>query len=92
MSEKLKPCPFCGKQPKTWFDVDALTEGYNVKCCDILITTIFMSDAIKAWNNRPVEDALVEALEALLNHTKNDHCIRGLNEQAKAALALAKLP
>lgn len=33
---------------------------------------------------------LVEALEGLYNHTKNNHCVHGLNVRAQEALAKYK--
>ena len=96
---KLKPCQFCGRQPKKWFDVDALIEGYNIKCCNVYITTIFMSEAVQAWNNRPVEDALVEALERMIlttekwlktGDTASSKESESIYDQMVAAVKLAK--
>ena len=69
MSNELKPCPFCGAQPR-WQGPDDLA------CpeCDILV-------AWPDWNSRPIEDALaadlaaaraeVEALRAELREIKD---------------------
>ena len=48
----LLPCPFCGKQPETYWDSDDEKEGYNIYCCYIHISKIYASDAIDAWNTR----------------------------------------
>lgn len=56
MTEKLKPCPFCGGEP---FMVDAEIDGrahYIVKCTACHSTSGVMqmdrSKAAKAWNRR----------------------------------------
>lgn len=56
MSEKLKPCPFCGGEP---YMVDAEIDGrahYIVKCGACYCTTGVMemsrSKAAEAWNRR----------------------------------------
>lgn len=55
MSEKLKPCPFCGKTPQTVVD-DATEEKFGVKCfsCGGMIDTekYTLQEAIEAWNRR----------------------------------------
>ena len=52
MTEKLKPCPFCGEKA----DVHTLTSLYDVKqvfCTDCGATnTLWSEDAIKQWNER----------------------------------------
>ncbi len=48
---KLKPCPFCGQQPKSWWDIQD-KEGYNIYCCYINISKIYKEEAEKAWNSR----------------------------------------
>lgn len=62
MGEKLKPCPFCGKETEKTFD--GIFGGGGDKCgCG----HFFMSD--KAWNTRaadPVKDALAQALRDLI--------------------------
>ncbi len=54
---KLKPCPFCGKQPETYWDSETLEdeyyrEGFNIKCCYVHVTAIYKEDAIEKWNNQ----------------------------------------
>lgn len=49
---ELLPCPFCGKQPKWWWDNEPDTEGFNIDCCHVRLGRIFKSEAIEAWNSR----------------------------------------
>uniref|UniRef100_A0A6M3LNY5 Putative restriction alleviation protein n=1 Tax=viral metagenome TaxID=1070528 RepID=A0A6M3LNY5_9ZZZZ len=55
--EELKPCPFCGNDPLTWWD-DATPyyeEGFNIQCfvCNIPhVCKIFKDEAVVAWNTR----------------------------------------
>ncbi len=62
MNAKLKPCPLCGSRPNSFTD-----RKNNTKvCCSNLRCTLndwFIYD--DAWNKRPVEDMLLEALKAL---------------------------
>jgi len=62
MSEELKACPFCGKQPDIFVieEVEFHTR-WGVECqnCGATIQDDFdESDLEKAWNTRPIEDAL----------------------------------
>ena len=55
MTDKLKPCPFCGQQVDIVKDDDIYL--YRVRCngtqtCPIFIYTDTEEDAIKAWNTR----------------------------------------
>ena len=63
LQETLKPCPFCGKEPKlaTSYCVGHgdMSIGYVVKCtnakCGVFSHTLVHAkkeDAIKAWNTR----------------------------------------
>ena len=60
MSEELRPCLFCGEDD----DITAnLRDGwFYVSCnkCGALTHMFYRrkSEAIKAWNTRPIEDAL----------------------------------
>ena len=54
---RLLPCPFCGKQPKEYWDYESTehemyNEGYNITCCVVHITAIYKHDAIEHWNTR----------------------------------------
>ena len=51
---KLLPCPFCGKQPKTyWSEIQPIKKmGFHIECCCVLISNIFKKEAIEAWNTR----------------------------------------
>ena len=56
---ELLPCPFCGGQPQTWWDIERpdppecyYNEGYNIKCCIVELCRIHKSEAIEAWNER----------------------------------------
>ncbi len=55
MSEKLKPCPFCGGEVSI---VESMHKGrYVVRCpnwkCNATYEPDSLSAAIKAWNRRP---------------------------------------
>ena len=55
--KRLLPCPFCGKQPMTYWDYEdddtgCYNEGYNITCCYIHIYKIFKEEAEEAWNTR----------------------------------------
>lgn len=61
MSDKLKPCPFCGKKAKIKRDYDFYSHEYshyvicwNKLCSVSLYTKNYptKSDAIAAWNAR----------------------------------------
>lgn len=55
MNEKLKPCPFCGKEMSqdNFFSCD----GYP-QACGCWEKTHTGMEAIDVWNTRPLEDAL----------------------------------
>lgn len=70
MTEKLKPCPFCGGE------AEIIEEGigFNIKCADCYAEmTPFVTDkreAIKMWNTRPIEDDLQKELD----EAREDNC------------------
>ncbi len=56
MSDKLKPCPFCGGKAKL-SNIGAQAGLFCVKCDDCWAKSIFVDshkqeEAIKAWNTR----------------------------------------
>jgi len=63
MSE-LKPCPYCGKPGKIDCNDDT---GWWYGYCDMCSydgpSDLGRSGAIKAWNTRPIEDALRACIE-----------------------------
>ncbi|MFA5053649.1 MAG: hypothetical protein WC565_06310, partial [Parcubacteria group bacterium] len=59
MSEKLKPCPFCGKEP-VCVGFDATGE---VACCeDPACPGGTLGGHVNVWNSRPREERLVKLL------------------------------
>ena len=67
MNEKLKPCPFCGGQPKIYDIVRRYVDdepgvpprkrwkvmcGARVDCCAILNDYASPQEAAQAWNRR----------------------------------------
>ena len=68
MSEELKACPFCGKQPEVKSGHDPENEWFWVQCvasedeegCDNVMSEMQddYNEAVKDWNTRPIEDAL----------------------------------
>ena len=50
MSEKLKPCPFCGAMPET--------DGKLVQCYLMPCDFRRFKMPVEAWNTRPIEDDL----------------------------------
>jgi len=59
--ERLEPCPFCGKEPVSWFgDVgsDSSLYRYEIYCCnndcevECRVSKPTEAEAIAAWNRR----------------------------------------
>ena len=70
MTDKLKPCPFCGGEADTEWH-----HGYwGVRCksCYAEVTADGMNDAIEAWNNRKPMDRIVEQLEEELRLSEEE--------------------
>lgn len=65
----LKPCPHCGSADVSLWIISG--GGRKVMCgsCDDYHNTD--EKAIESWNNRPLENELVEALERLVTVTEN---------------------
>jgi len=96
MSE-LKPCPFC-TTGAVYEQVDGGADSYrwavgcsNLDCIGVqsLKTYSRKKDAAEVWNNRPIEDALMEALQILVDaHSEDGHLCNEL-KIARAALKQA---
>ena len=67
---KLKPCPFCGSECIiTKFNMD---KYYWHECGDCSIITDCHNteqESTEAWNNRPLESELINALKHIVNAT-----------------------
>lgn len=96
MTDKLKPCPFCGRNP-----VHPETMVNGVVCCGNADCVAWIFPAtIEQWNTRLVEDALLDACEAMMTHLEDyppqfyekgrddgrDYCVK----IARAAIAKAR--
>jgi hypothetical protein len=90
---KLKPCPFCGDLPRTQRNREGglfiFSGGGNCEVTAEIEAETEMEDqeAIRLWNTRPVEDALVEALKAALPHMRNLHTEDAYGECGNGPLA-----
>ena len=89
MSQKLKRCPICKNPGSEQF-------GY-VSCSNPSCALSFVDISPAQWNSRPIEDALLAALERLTNACKKSHdfcCIDGRYtdevDEADAAISYAK--
>jgi Lar family restriction alleviation protein len=66
MSDKLKPCPYCGSEAE--LVRGAASFGWYVACTDCIAAGAWdlgESGATERWNTRPREDALVAKVERL---------------------------
>ena len=77
MSDELKPCPFCGEEPRV-SDLLVYPNGEkypaNVKCrrCGIVKANYdSVEKAVTVWNTRPGEDALRAEIERLQAQNKD---------------------
>lgn len=81
MTDKLKPCPFCGGEARIRdLNIKIPYEGiaHFVGCCQCDVRSGISFDgeqaAIEAWNTRKPMDRIVERLEYALNN-----CIPRIN-------------
>lgn len=65
---ELKPCPFCGSKRIT----EAIISDYHAFSCNachatgmVLNSSAKFTDVVRAWNNRPIEDALQAELKSM---------------------------
>ena len=80
MTEKLKPCPFCGGLPKFYeiytngAKVWKVMCGKRVDCCAILNDYSTKEEAAKAWNTRSIssEAGNGQLLEIVRSLAKSD--------------------
>ena len=98
--QTLRPCPLCGGSAKLWRALNLNAWISCVGTCAVLVSSEYSTDAeaIAAWNARPIEGALVEALasiEAKARELANDSMTSnrgmwlGCADEARAALAKA---
>jgi hypothetical protein len=64
MTEKPKPCPFCGANPRTISDQYYSHNTYYCENDDCSSDGAFK---LEEWNNRPVEQKLKDAIQKMLN-------------------------
>ena len=63
---KLKPCPFCGGETEiTQRGDNRQSNIYNCTECGCTLETGETWEVPSRWNARPIEDALLEALEGV---------------------------
>lgn len=73
MTDKLKPCPFCGGQAKVSLQHYDCDNNYVVTCinCETSGWTVAgESNAISWWNHRPREDAMMRAVDVVREITR----------------------
>ena len=70
---ELKPCPFCGSEPKIFEQLPYHVYCSNIHCICSSVPKGFTSiyDAVKAWNTRPLRGAALsedwtETIDVLL--------------------------
>jgi hypothetical protein len=89
MSDELKPCPFCGEVPDVnnpatfrhevgdrWARVVCCIEGPEIRAGIYTPLEEWKDEAIAAWNERPIEDALrahIAELEKKLQDLQLDY-------------------
>lgn len=85
----LRPCPFCGEATDLRLHKYKRTDdsfGY------VMCGACEQSGDLESWNRRPIEDALVSALGAMLTHMgmDEDEWNKPTFDQARAAIKLSK--
>lgn len=81
MSEKLKPCPFCGQLDVIQLGVD--TKG-RVQCINEDCEHGYKNPmSVTAWNHRPIEDALNAEITRLTARVQE---LEGLLDKANACI------
>lgn len=56
MSDKVKPCPFCGKQPKPY---GTMQDNETYWQCETAACLNYGAYTTRQWNARPIEDTLI---------------------------------
>ena len=90
--DKLKPCPFCGKQPKVKLSKRFFSQNYDeyiqntiITCCATIEKTT-REQAIKTWNTRQSLRLSEEAIVNCLNYSSMGVTER--HRRAKLIIAL----
>ncbi len=89
--KKLRLCPFCGEKPVVWKITGVWRIGCNNEKCLWRVVTRPRDEkiqAITAWNTRPLED---ELLEALVTIKDIDETSEMFISKEKGAIEFAKI-
>mgnify|MGYP001271695147 CR=1 FL=1 len=65
MTEKLKPCPFCGGQPEVTTKYEPSDDGDDWRWTFIECPMHRVITSADTWNTRPIEDAQAAEIERL---------------------------
>ena len=97
MSEKLKPCPFCGGEAQRFSLGIGTAERVRIDCrgCHLKLSEWFSPEdvAVAAWNRRapdPIRERLAEAIRAFGSPVEPALMVNSLNaalDELDAALA-----
>jgi len=92
--EELKKCPFCKGEAKLRRPfTGAVKHGYSFHCTICYVSTRAYkteAEAITAWNHRPLEDELLEALKNCRDTTLILCTLIDKSGQAKESTEIAK--